>query len=146
VRAAKPRELDREAADAAGATVDQNPLSLPQLAVVEQALPGAEPGERDRRALEVVERARFRCEDRFGRCDVVGGGPVAIEGGEPVDLVSDLGVLWPGPVAAMTPESSYDGVAGSRSSGQVSSLRVIAPAWTRTSTSPGPGRGTETRS
>jgi hypothetical protein len=44
------------------------------------------------------------------------------------------------------PENSYDGVAGSRPSGQLSSSRVIAAAWTRTRASPGAGFGVRIRS
>src|SRR5262249_32211636 len=47
----------------------------------------------------------------------------------------------PSPSASTTPESSYDGIAGSRSAGHSSSSRVIAAAWTRTSASPGAGSG-----
>src|SRR5262245_63800474 len=45
------------------------------------------------------------------------------------------------PLPTTTPESSYEGIAGSRSTGHSSSPRVIAAACTRTSTSPGPGDG-----
>src|SRR5262245_32948796 len=51
------------------------------------------------------------------------------------------GPVAPGPRAATVPEISYDGIAGSRSSGHVSSSRVIAAAWTRISASAGPGVG-----
>src|SRR4029453_14463140 len=47
----------------------------------------------------------------------------------------------PGPRAATVPEISYDGIAGSRPSGHVSSSRVIAAAWTRITAPPGPGAG-----
>src|SRR3954454_10725659 len=47
----------------------------------------------------------------------------------------------PGPASSTTPASSYDGIAGKRSTGHYSSLRVIAAACTRMSVSPGPGRG-----
>src|SRR5947208_5368310 len=50
------------------------------------------------------------------------------------------------PLPTTTPESSYDGIAGSRSSGHSSSSRVIAAAWTRTSASPGAGCGVATSS
>src|SRR5204863_5345724 len=45
------------------------------------------------------------------------------------------------PLPTTTPESSYEGIAGSRSTGHSSSPRVIAAACTRTSTSPGSGDG-----
>jgi hypothetical protein len=47
----------------------------------------------------------------------------------------------PEPTASTTPESSYDGIAGSRSTGQSSSPRVIAAVRTRTSASPGAATG-----
>src|SRR5439155_2825133 len=46
-----------------------------------------------------------------------------------------------GPVAATTPDTSWQGMAG-QLSGQVSSSAVIAVARTCTSSSPGPGSGT----
>src|SRR5580765_7024345 len=45
------------------------------------------------------------------------------------------------PLPTTTPESSYEGIAGSRSTGHDSSSRVIAAACTRTSTSPESGDG-----
>src|ERR1700754_3469863 len=54
--------------------------------------------------------------------------------------------VTPSPTAATTPESSWDGMTGVRStppeahvSGQVNSSNVMAAAWMATSTSPSPG-------
>ena len=56
--------------------------------------------------------------------------------------------VTPSPTSATTPENSWDGMTGVRStppeaqvSGQVSSANVIAAAWTAISTSPFPGVG-----
>src|SRR6187397_2595977 len=56
--------------------------------------------------------------------------------------------VTPGPISAATPENSWDGMTGVRStppeaqvSGQLSSANVIAAAWTAISTSPFPGVG-----
>jgi hypothetical protein len=58
----------------------------------------------------------------------------------------------PSPTSATSPENSWDGMTGVRStppeaqvSGQVNSANVIAAAWTATSTSPFPvvGRGVD---
>jgi hypothetical protein len=50
------------------------------------------------------------------------------------------------PLDSTTPDSSYEGIAGKRSVGQVNSSRVIAAAYTRTRTSPSRGSGRATSS
>ena len=57
MRAAVARELDGEAAHPAGGAVDEHSLARDEVAVVEEPLPGAETGERDRGALDVAERS-----------------------------------------------------------------------------------------
>jgi hypothetical protein len=89
MRAAPARELGREMSDAAGGSVDQHSLAFLQAAVVEQSLPGGQPGERDRRALDIGERARLRRKhlDRHDR--VLRRRAVAVEARERVNGVAD---------------------------------------------------------
>src|SRR4029079_1411889 len=72
-------ELDSEMADAAGRTDDGNPLAVPQVAVLEDALPGTERCHRERCALDARDALRPR--GKQGRRDdrVLGGHTVAIE-------------------------------------------------------------------
>ena len=132
--------------DPAGGAVDQYLLPLFKPAMDEEPLPGAERGERDRGALDVIEVARLRSKEVAANERELGCGAVAIEVAECVDLFADLDVVHAGSDAVDDAESSYDGIAGRRSEGQSSSSRVIAAAWTRTSASPGPGCGVSTSS
>jgi hypothetical protein len=59
--------------------VDQDPLARSQLTMVEEALPSAERGERDRGAFNVVERARLRRQNFLRDDGVLGGGAVSVE-------------------------------------------------------------------
>ncbi len=70
----------------------QHPLAFLEPAVVEQPLPGAQRGKRDRRALDVTERSRLRREDPCGDDCVLGGGAVAVEAGERVHRLADLDI------------------------------------------------------
>jgi len=57
-------------------------------AVVEEALPGTEPGERERRALDARQPARLRRQCGRREDGVLGGDAVAIERGEREDQVA----------------------------------------------------------
>ena len=83
-----PGELDGEMADAAARAVDHDALPGLQPAVVEEALPGAQGGERQGRGLEVVERLRLRRERRGRNDGVLGGRAVAVERRQREDLVA----------------------------------------------------------
>src|SRR4029453_10196048 len=73
VGTAPARNRGRERPHAPGGAGDEGPLPRMEPSVIEQALPGAERRQRDRRALEVVERRRLGSE-QAGRDGGVGGG------------------------------------------------------------------------
>src|SRR4029450_7646373 len=73
VGTAPARKLGRELPHAPGGAGDEGPLPRMEPSVIEQALPGAERRQRDRRALEVVERRRLGGE-QAGRGGGGGGG------------------------------------------------------------------------
>jgi hypothetical protein len=75
-----PGELDGEMADAATRTQDAHALALAQLTVIEEALPRAEPSERERRALDVWETAWLRREHGRRNERILCGDAVAVEG------------------------------------------------------------------
>src|SRR5207249_3678099 len=89
VRAAVTGELHCEMADAAGRAVDQHALPALEGSVLEQPLPGGESSQRNRRALDVVERMRLGGEEagRDGR--ILGRDFVAVERGQGVDALPD---------------------------------------------------------
>src|SRR5262249_42559580 len=55
-------ELHSHRPDPAAGAVDQHRLSGLEVAVVEQRLPGREPGLRDRSRLDEIDRRRLRCQ------------------------------------------------------------------------------------
>ena len=112
-----------------------------QLRVLVQGLPGREPAERNRGGREVVHAIRLGGQVGGGCGDVLGGGAGAVETDQTIDLVAWLQSAASGPVAATTPDRSWQGMAG-QLSGQSSSPDVMAVARTSTSTSPDPASGT----
>ena len=70
--------------------MDENPLPGLQFSVVEEPLPSAERGERDRGALDVVEGPRLWGEEVRRNRDEVRGGAVAVEAAERIDGLADL--------------------------------------------------------
>src|SRR5262249_60018301 len=52
-------QLHRDRPNPAARAVDHHGLSRPEVAVVEQRLPGREPGLRDRRGLDEIDRRRL---------------------------------------------------------------------------------------
>ena len=119
--------------------VDEHPLAGLQPSVVEQPLPGAQPGEGEGGGRHVVQGSGLGCEERGRHRRVIRGHPVAIEPREGVHVVGGSRRVRGEPDDDA--DISWEGVAGSRSTGQSSSLRVIAAAWTRTSASPAVGLG-----
>ena len=128
-----------EVADAAGRAVDQDALpglQPPWTNSPCHALSAASGTRRPRRGSSVrgfgasssPERPRTRPRRRRGRT------AVSAKTASPTPTLCDAG-----PTPATTPDISYDGIAGRRSTGHSSSSRVIAAAWTRTSASPAPG-------
>jgi hypothetical protein len=146
VSAALARELDGEAADAAGGAVNHDPLAFRQLAVVEEALPGAEPGERDRGALGVAQGGRLGGNEHSRHGRVLGGGTVAIEAAERIDGLPGSDVLNVGSSLGDDARELVGRRRGQTVGGPPSSSRVIPAAWTRISTSCLPGRGVSIRS
>jgi hypothetical protein len=108
--------------------MDEHPLSARKPAVLEKALPRAEPGERDNSALHVISRSRLSGEDGRRNHRVIGGGAVTIGAAQRVDGRADCYAGNARPTPATTPENSYEGIAGRRLAGQLSSPRVIAAA------------------
>jgi hypothetical protein len=88
VRAARAGELHGEPSHAPGGTLDQHALALAEPAVVIQALPRGERGQRDRSALGVPECSRPGHQKLGGQRRVVGGHAIAIEWCEREDLLA----------------------------------------------------------
>jgi len=89
VGAAPARQLGGELADTTDRSVDQYPLTGLEAAVREQALPGAERRQRDRRAFDVAEPRRLRGERRRGDGGELGRDTVAVEWRQRVHLGAD---------------------------------------------------------
>ena len=85
-------ELDRRDADSPGATVDQDPFVRLQASVIQECLIRRERSQWQRGRFDVRHVAGSR--RHFARSDdrVLGGGTVAVEVDEAVDLVTDLEV------------------------------------------------------
>jgi hypothetical protein len=109
--------------------------------VVEQPLPGAERGQRDRGALGVPERPRPGHQQLGGQHRVVSCNAVAVERREREHLVAgrDAGDVGSDPRPLQRARRTGS-PAGGRPALSVR-RRVIAAACTRTSASTGPGRG-----
>jgi hypothetical protein len=89
VGAAPARELRREVADTASRAVDEHPLPVLELSVIEQALPGGERGEGNRPTLHVVERGRLGRETAGRHGGVHRGDAVSVEAGQRVHRFAD---------------------------------------------------------
>jgi hypothetical protein len=126
------RKLDGDVSNSARGACDQHPFAWSEPPVHEQCLPGGQPSHRQSCRLDVAQLRWLRCK-RIGRDDgVLGSHAVAIERRERINRVT---------AAGHNARKLVRRVAGSRSTGQSSSSRVIAAARTRTSTSPGSGDG-----
>ena len=81
-------ELHGDGPDGAAGPVDHRGLPGGQLAVIEQRLPGREPGLGDGRGVHVIDRRRLRRDVAGLDGDELGSGPVAVSVDEAVDLVA----------------------------------------------------------
>ncbi|MGH3081242.1 MAG: hypothetical protein ACRDNH_08925 [Gaiellaceae bacterium] len=79
--------------------MDEHSLPFLELAVDEESLPGAEPGERERRTFDVVEVLRLGREVLAAEDGVLGCGSFAVEVSECEDGITDLEVVCAGPDA-----------------------------------------------
>ena len=146
VGALPARELRREMPHAPDGSVDQARVDPPPVPRDQQPLPRAQRGQGDGGTLLVAER--------LGLGRRIAARTMTYPAAAPSRSKSvSAHTWWPtatastsGPTATTSPESSYDGVAGSRSTGHPSSSGVIAAACTRTSASPTPGSGVGIRS
>src|SRR6185312_3254391 len=82
------RELCRQVAHPAALPEYPHAFALPELAVVEEALPGAEPGEGQRRTLHMGECARPGCERACRDRRIVGSHAVAVKRREREPLIA----------------------------------------------------------
>jgi len=83
--------------DPAGSAVYQYPLPRLESTVDEQALPGAQPRQRQGCAFDVTERPGFWCEDACGHDRVLGCDAIAVKTGERVYRIAggDVGHVRP---------------------------------------------------
>ena len=100
--------------------------------MVEQTLPGGKPCQWECRTLGVIECSGLGGEHlRWDRYEVRGG-TIEVEPRKAEDLLVDRWFDHSRPSSTTTPENSYEGAAGRRSTGQSSSSRVMAAACTLT--------------
>src|SRR5262245_31709247 len=86
-------QLDGDVTDTAGRSQDSDALSLPQRAVVEEALPSRQPGHRKCCALGVRELLRPRRENGYRDHGILGSDAVAVERREREDLLPHRDVV-----------------------------------------------------
>ena len=142
------RQLHREPADPAGTSMHKDRVVRPEAGMIMETLPPGQAGQR-KRCCKNMGHLRWTVSEIAGRKgNVFGGRAEPIEADQPENLVTDRQVCHPRPHPATTPDISCDGIIGRwvQLSGQLSSAKVMAAAWTSTRTSPGPGcgRGTAT--
>jgi len=90
-------QLHRVTADATAGAVDQDPLSRPQLGVLEDRLPGGQSDQRQRGGVGEIDRCRS-CGEQVGRGrDELGGGAGTVRRKEPDHPIPRLPPGHPGP-------------------------------------------------
>ena len=139
--AAPVRQLRRELADTADSSVDEHLLAGCEAAVNEETLPGAECRQRTAALCTWLSEAGFGARIAAGTAAYSAATPSRSNGVNAYISSPTETSATSSPIAATTPDSSYDGTAGSRSSGHSSSSRVIAAACTSTTTSPARSNG-----
>ncbi len=87
------RQLHGIAANPSRCAVDEHALALLQLPVIEESLPGAERGQRDRGAIDIAQLARFGRQEKPGHSRVLGRGAVPVEAREGVHRLADAEIV-----------------------------------------------------